>query len=121
VPAEKRCCWRAHRVGDGENLAAIARRYGVTQGSIVAVNRALDGKLEPGDLLTIPAVVREQAQTISAKRVVHRRVVHRKTAGRKVAAAPGAKAQPAGQKPGAEAYRAANLAAAAGKRGVVQR
>ena len=121
VPAEKRCCWRAHRVGDGENLAAIARRYGVTQGSIAAVNRALDGKLQPGDLLTIPAVVREQAQTISAKRVVHRRVVHRKTAPRKVAAAPGAKAQPAGQKPGAEAYRAANLAAAAGKRGVVRR
>jgi membrane-bound lytic murein transglycosylase D len=121
VPAEKRCCWRAHRVGESESLAAIARRYRVTPGSIVAVNRATGASFRSGDLLVIPAVVREQPQTVSAKRVVHRRAVHRKTAPRKVATAAGPQARPAGRKHAAVAYSAANLPPASGQRRVVQR
>jgi hypothetical protein len=102
-------------------LAAIARRYRVTPGSIVAVNRATGASLRSGDLLVIPAVVREQPQTVSARRVAHRRAVHRRTAPRKVASAAGPQAQPAGRKPAAVAYRAANLPPASGKRRALQR
>lgn len=121
MPAEKRCCWRAHRVGDGESLAAIAKRYRVTPGSIIAVNRASGASFRSGDLLVIPALLREQPRTVTAKRVVHRRAVHRRTAPRKLAAAAGPQVQPAPRKPRAVAYRAANLPPASAKRRAVQR
>lgn len=96
IPAEKRRSWRAHRVGDGENLAAIARRYRVTEGSIVAANREMNGRPRPGDVLMIPARVQEQAQTSPARRATHRRtVVHRKTPAHKTAAVAVANAKPA--------------------------
>lgn len=120
IPAEKRCCWRAHRVGDGESLAAIAGRYRVTPGSIVAVNRDRGASVRSGDLLVIPASVREQPLTVSAKSAVHRRTAHRRTPQRRVATAAAPQAQPTSRKPGAVAYSAANHSPAA-KRRAVQR
>jgi membrane-bound lytic murein transglycosylase D len=64
VPAEHRDSWRMHRVGAGETLAMIGKRYGATPGSILAANN-LAGNLrsvEPveGDRLLIPAVMRAE-------------------------------------------------------------
>ncbi len=114
IPAAKRCCWRAHRVGDGEDLAAIARRFSVTPGSIVAVNRALDGSLRSGDLLVIPALVREQAAA-PARRVAHKPAAQRKAPPSKTAAAARPNPQPVAHKPAATAYRASNLKPAPAK------
>ena len=38
IPAEHRDAWRVHRVGAGETLADIGKRYGVAPSSIVAAN-----------------------------------------------------------------------------------
>jgi membrane-bound lytic murein transglycosylase D len=119
IPAAKRCCWRAHRVGDGELLAAIARRFRVTPGSIVAVNRAIDGSLRSGDLLVIPAVVREQA-TAPVRRVAHKPVVQHKALPSKTAAATRPNPRPVAHKTAATAYRASNLKPAAAKTGAPQ-
>ena len=110
----------AHRVGDGESLAAIAGRYRVTPGSIVAVNRDRGASVRSGDLLVIPASVREQPLTVSAKSAVHRRTAPRRTPQRRVATAAAPQAQPTSRKPGAVAYSAANHSPAA-KRRAVQR
>jgi membrane-bound lytic murein transglycosylase D len=81
VPPERRETWRAHRVAVGESLPAIAQRYGVTQNSIIAANRADLSGLEAGDLLMIPAApprtkaVRHRARRSGA--VPHRTVTAR--------------------------------------------
>jgi membrane-bound lytic murein transglycosylase D len=54
IPAAKRTAWRVHRVAGGETLAAIARRYHVTERSLVAAN-GKDAVLEAGNLLIVPA------------------------------------------------------------------
>src|SRR5215471_7192991 len=38
VPTEHRDSWRMHRVGTGETLATIAKRYGTTSANIVSAN-----------------------------------------------------------------------------------
>jgi membrane-bound lytic murein transglycosylase D len=115
VPEEKRRSWRVHRVGEGESLAAIARRYRVTESSIRTANREQGGSVRPGNLLMIPTAVQEQSRPASAKRAAQRRPVHRQTTPRKVAAKP---AQP---KPRAAAERAANLSPAPVKQIAVRR
>ncbi len=42
VPDAKRLSWRLHRVGPGDNLTLIARRFGTAPASILAANPALD-------------------------------------------------------------------------------
>lgn len=68
VPAEKRIAWRAHRVGDSDSLAGLARRYGVTERSIVALNDGAAEELRPGDMLVIPASM--EAEPKPARRAV---------------------------------------------------
>lgn len=85
VPREKRASWRIHRVAGGETLAAIARRYHVTERSIAAVNQS-DSALDAGSVLIIPAAA--AVERASAKRVVHRRVAaHRRASTTRQAAA----------------------------------
>lgn len=55
IPAERRQSVRAHRVAEGETLASIARRYGVAERSLAAVNGDLADGLQPGDILLVPA------------------------------------------------------------------
>lgn len=42
VPDAKRLSWRLHRVGSGDNLNLIARRFGTAPTAILAANPALD-------------------------------------------------------------------------------
>lgn len=80
VPAERRASWRAHRLGNGEKLAAVAQRYRTTPQSILAANRALAGEVEAGDLLLIPASApppKAPARRAVSKRPVRSASVHK--------------------------------------------
>ena len=61
IPANHLDAWRMHRVGSGETLASIGKRYGVIPASIVAVNRLESAQALEGDRLLIPSVQRVQA------------------------------------------------------------
>ena len=60
IPANHLDAWRMHRVGAGETLATIGKRYGVTPANIVSVNRLESAQAVEGDRLLIPAVQRVQ-------------------------------------------------------------
>ena len=58
IPANHLDAWRMHRVGSGETLATIGKRYGVTPSDIVSVNRLESAQALEGDRLLIPSVQR---------------------------------------------------------------
>jgi membrane-bound lytic murein transglycosylase D len=60
IPANHLDAWRMHRVGAGETLATIGKRYGVTPANIVSANRLESAQAVEGDRLLIPAVQRIQ-------------------------------------------------------------
>jgi membrane-bound lytic murein transglycosylase D len=64
VPEDHRNAWRAHRVGAGETLAAIGKRYAALPGSIVAANHLPSAQAAEGDLLLIPAALRMEAPVV---------------------------------------------------------
>jgi membrane-bound lytic murein transglycosylase D len=56
IPSERWTTWRRHQVEAGENLAGVARRFGVTSSSIAEANHLDTSKqLESGESLIIPA------------------------------------------------------------------
>jgi membrane-bound lytic murein transglycosylase D len=57
IPANHLDAWRMHRVGTGETLATIGKRYGVTPANIMSVNRLESAQAIEGDRLLIPAAV----------------------------------------------------------------
>ena len=61
VPAEHRDSWRAHRVGGGEVLASIGKRFGAGPAAIAEVNQLASAEPREGDLLLIPVVQRAAA------------------------------------------------------------
>ncbi len=67
IPANHLDAWRMHRVGAGETLATIGKRYGVTPASIVSVNRLESAQAVEGDRLLIPAVA-QRIQTPAARK-----------------------------------------------------
>jgi membrane-bound lytic murein transglycosylase D len=77
VPDEKRASWRLHRMGPGDNLSLIARRFGTPPASILAANPALDSswfeQSRDGDLVLIPSApkpapsARKSGRTLSAR------------------------------------------------------
>ena len=83
IPANHLDAWRMHRVGTGETLATIGKRYNVTPANIVSVNHLESAQAVEGDRLLIPSVQRVQAPapkktlTATARR---KAPAHRKTA-----------------------------------------
>jgi membrane-bound lytic murein transglycosylase D len=76
IPPERRETWRVHRVGPGETLAEIGKRYGVAVSGIVALNNLPSSGAEEGDRLVIPAALRAESparRTASAKRPASRK------------------------------------------------
>jgi membrane-bound lytic murein transglycosylase D len=75
IPANHLDAWRMHRVGSGETMATIGKRYGVTPANIVSVNRLDSAQAVEGDRLLIPSAQRVPApvarKTLSAS--AHRR------------------------------------------------
>jgi len=78
VPADKRASWRMHKVSEGETIADIARLYDTRTTSIIAANSQLDTKFfespESGEVLLIPATLREAKPAVSKARRVSTRV-----------------------------------------------
>jgi len=70
IPANRLDAWRMHRVGSGETLATIGKRYGVTPTNIIAVNRLEAAQAVEGDRLLIPSVQRLQVTPPAAKKTV---------------------------------------------------
>jgi len=60
IPAEHRESWRMHRLGPGETLADVGKRYGVTLNSLVAANSLPSPEAREGDRLIIPAAPRPE-------------------------------------------------------------
>ena len=58
VPPEHRDAWRMHRLGIGETVADVSKRFGVTASALVAANNLQSHEPSDGDRLLIPAVVR---------------------------------------------------------------
>jgi len=92
VPPERRASWRMHKVGSGETLAMIGKRYGASPSVIAAANRMQSDAPETGDRLVIPqsaatpAVLRRPAARRTSGAAPARRSAVRKPAGRPVAA-----------------------------------
>jgi membrane-bound lytic murein transglycosylase D len=65
IPANRLDAWRMHRVAEGDTLATISKRYGVTTASIVAANHLEEPQAVEGDRLLIPTAARpELPQTV---------------------------------------------------------
>jgi membrane-bound lytic murein transglycosylase D len=61
IPAMHRDSWRAHRVGAGETLALLGKRYGITPAALAAANNLSGQETAEGDLLVLPVVQRAPA------------------------------------------------------------
>jgi membrane-bound lytic murein transglycosylase D len=105
VPGEHRDSWRMHRVGAGETLAMIGKRYGTPPAGIIAANSLAANNLhssEPaeGDRLLIPAGARFQpaARKSTSASAAHRAAPVRQRSGQ-AAAKSTAPARPATVQP----------------------
>jgi membrane-bound lytic murein transglycosylase D len=82
IPANHLDAWRMHRVGAGETLGTIGKRYNVAAANIVAVNHLESPQAVEGDRLLIPAAAR--VETAPARRTTtaatHRKPVTRRKA-----------------------------------------
>jgi membrane-bound lytic murein transglycosylase D len=66
IPAARRASWRLHRVGPGDTMESIAKRYKMPVNSIAALNSQADA--EVGDVLIIPTASQvERTRTLSKK------------------------------------------------------
>ncbi len=75
IPSEHRDSWRLHRVGPGETLASISKRYGLPAGSIIAANSLKSPEAVEGDRLLIPVAARAEAPAHAVTRSTGRRSV----------------------------------------------
>src|ERR1039457_1252125 len=69
IPSNHLDAWRMHRVGSGETLATVGKRYGVIPASIVSVNRLESAQALEGDRLLIPSVQRLPAAPVAKKTI----------------------------------------------------
>jgi membrane-bound lytic murein transglycosylase D len=68
VPPDHRDSWRMHRLGIGETVADVGKRYGISSSSLVAANNLQSREASEGDRLVIPAVARPEP--VATKRPV---------------------------------------------------
>ena len=102
IPAERRNAWRMHRVGPGETLADVGKRYGATPASIAAANSLQSAVAVEGDRLLIPAALRPEAPA--------KRISARKTPVRRASASRAKTPRTAGAKPASKAAPKASAA-----------
>jgi len=93
IPAAHRDSWRLYRVGAGESLAAIGKRYGASAAAIASANNLPGTDTVEGDRLLIPVAMRADVSARPAARTASRRSPARTstTASRSKAKAPQAK------------------------------
>jgi membrane-bound lytic murein transglycosylase D len=107
IPANHLDAWRMHRVGGGETMATIAKRYGVTPAAIVSVNRLESAHAVEGDRLLIPSVQRVQP-AMAKKMVTAVSARHRRGTARGKAAVTSASARPVRKSPVVLAHNSGN-------------
>jgi membrane-bound lytic murein transglycosylase D len=73
VPQTRRNAWRMHRVGEGETLALIAKRFGSSLSSVQGANQSLAAQPEPGEMVVIPAAPPAEPKTAARKSAPARR------------------------------------------------
>lgn len=71
IPAERRASWRIHRVGPGDTLESIARRYNMPVSTISALNNQSDAEI--GDALIIPTASQVERYNKSAGKIPTRK------------------------------------------------
>jgi membrane-bound lytic murein transglycosylase D len=125
IPSNRMDAWRMHRVGPGETLAVIGKRYAVPASYIVSANRLESAQAVEGDRLLIPSaqralppVVQKAGQNAGRKpgqKVVPKAApkaavaaVRRRPAARRKAATNTASALPVRKRPAATAHNATN-------------
>ncbi len=99
IPASRRDSWRVHRVGAGETLVEIARRYKTTAKSISDVNGGATEDMEDGDLLMIPVAY----QPLPAATAKKRGATQRKPPVRRTTSSTASTSSPGAGVPGAKA------------------
>ena len=60
IPAEHRDSWRIHRLGGGETLAEVGKRYGISLNSLVSANSLESPQASEGDRLILPMAMRAE-------------------------------------------------------------
>jgi membrane-bound lytic murein transglycosylase D len=65
--SQQREIYLAHRVGKGDTLGGIAKRYGVSQKTLIAVNGLKKGRIRAGQTLKVPNDGDYSATTLVAK------------------------------------------------------
>ncbi len=58
IPTDKRLQWRRHEVAEGESLAAVAKKYGVSAEQLAELNDLEGESLDEGLRLTVPATTK---------------------------------------------------------------
>ena len=103
IPPNHLDSWRMHRVGAGETLPAIGKRYNVPASNIVSVNNLESGQPQEGDRLLIPAAPRidtpVRKPVVSAASTRRRPVANRPAPRRRPVAT--SSTRPAAKKPAA--------------------
>ena len=78
VPPEHRDAWRMHRLGIGETVADVSKRYGITANALIAANHLQSHEPSDGDRLVIPVAARPAP--VAARRPVRTGAARRRTA-----------------------------------------
>jgi membrane-bound lytic murein transglycosylase D len=72
IPADMRVWWRYHRVGEGDTLAAVAKKYKASSREIAAVNNLSGDELAPDAKLIIPVTPGRATTTTTYQRATVR-------------------------------------------------
>jgi membrane-bound lytic murein transglycosylase D len=113
VPPEHRDSWRMHRLGIGETVADVSKRYGIAMNALVAANNLQSRDASEGDRLVIPAVARPEP--VAAKRPVKAGAGTRRTSASISTGKAKTPAAPATSKPKSKAAPKAPVVAASTK------
>jgi membrane-bound lytic murein transglycosylase D len=70
IPPQRRASWRVHRVGPGDTIESIARRYNMPVNSIASLNNQADAEI--GDVLIIPTASQVERLKVSNKKTVRK-------------------------------------------------
>lgn len=77
IPPDKRIWWRAHKVLDGETLAAVAKQYRISPVSLAQANRlTADASLEEGAHLVVPMAAGKDASLVRVREAATHQLIH---------------------------------------------
>ena len=77
IPAERRASWRVHRVGPGDTLETIAKRFNMPVNSIASINNQSEAEI--GDVLIIPTASQVERSKSASKKQSSRKVLAKRS------------------------------------------